>query len=42
MSVNPNAVVLVVFVTVVGALLGSAMIGAAVGLGLVLLAATIP
>lgn len=36
---NPNALALVAFTTVVGALLGSWLVGLAVGLGLTLLAA---
>lgn len=42
MAVNPNAVFFVAFTTIVGALLGSLLIGAAVGLGCVLVASVIP
>jgi hypothetical protein len=38
LMINPNAVLLVAFTTVVGALCGATLIGAAVGLGIVLLA----
>lgn len=38
MSINPAALVLVAFTTVVGFILGAPLIGLAVGLGLVLLA----
>jgi hypothetical protein len=39
---NPNAVLLIAFCTVIGALLGAWLIGLAVGLGIVLLASVLP
>lgn len=38
MNINPNAIALVAFATVVGAIFGATLVGAAIGLGIVLLA----
>jgi hypothetical protein len=38
MNINPNALAFVAFLTCIGALLGSWLIGLAIGLGIVLLA----
>jgi hypothetical protein len=38
---NPNAIVLILFTTVVGALMGNPLAGLAVGLGIVLFASMV-
>jgi hypothetical protein len=39
--INPNAVILIALATVIGILLGSWLIGLAVGLGIVLIASVV-